>query len=223
MFVVLTFVLDILGGLGVRAVLKLSLGSQAKTLVVGAILVLLYAAQLALVWTVAHRHGRRLAESVGLRRVSPALAWFGSALGMAAVVRVLALLYSVVMISAGLKLPGWDTDPLRYFARGPLGSAMLVLIVVAVAPVIEEIVFRGIVLTSLRERWGDTPAILVSSFVFAALHLNLFSFLPIFAVGVVLSRLFISSRSLWVSMVCHSAFNGIGVIFLLVLRSRGLA
>ena len=221
-FVVMTFALDLLGGYGVRVALKVVRGSVAQALAVGAILLVVYAVQLGVVWIVAHRRGHRLAESVGIRRVPRLRAWVGSAIGLAVFVRVLALVYSEVVISSGLKLQGQNADPLRYFAPGPVGSLMLVIIVVLVAPLVEEIVFRGIVLASLRERWGDRAAILVSSLVFAALHLNLFSFLPIFAVALVLGALFVRSRSLWVNIACHSAFNGIGVILLLVLRSRGL-
>ena len=221
-FVVMTFALDLLGGYTVRSALKVVGGSVARALAVGAILVAVYAVQLGVVWVVAHRHGIGLADSVGIRRVPRLRAWVGSAIGLAVVVRVLALVYSEVVISSGLKLQGQSTDPLRYFAPGSMGSLMLVILVVLVAPLVEEIVFRGIVLASLRERWGDRAAILVSSLVFAALHLNLFSFLPIFAVALVLGSLFVRSRSLWVNIACHSAFNGIGVVFLLALRSRGL-
>jgi len=219
---VLTLALNLVAGFAARSVLKVAWGAPIETLAVGAILLLSYAVQLGTLWVVARRHGYRLTESVGLRGVTSPVAWFGSALAAAATVRVFALLYSAFMISTGLKLQGWDSSPMRYFAPGPLGSALLVLIVVVVAPIVEEMVFRGVVLTSIRARWGDTVAIGASSFVFAAMHISLFSFLPIFAVAVVLSALFIKSKSLWVSIACHSAFNGVGVVFLLVLRARSV-
>lgn len=219
---VLTFALNMLAGFAVRAVLRAALGGMIETLAVGAILLLSYGVQLGTVWVVAHRHGYRFSDSVGLRSVPLPVAWFASALGAAAVVRVFALLYSALMISAGLKLQGWDSSPMRYFAPGPLGAILLVLVVVVVAPIVEEVVFRGVVLVSLRERWGDRVAIVVSSLVFAAMHISLFSFVPIFAVAVALGALFIRSKSLWVSVACHAAFNGVGVFFLLVLRSHGV-
>lgn|GEM_PF-1455001 len=218
----LTLALNLAAGFAAKSVLRGAWGAPIETLVVGAILLLSYAVQLATLWVVARRHGYHLSESVGLRGVTSPVAWFGSALGAAATVRVFALLYSAFMIAAGLKLQGWDASPMRYFAPGPLGAALLVLIVVVVAPIVEEMVFRGVVLASLRARWGDTAAIGASSFVFAAMHISLFSFLPILAVAVVLSVLFIRSKSLWVSIACHSAFNGVGVVFLLALRARGV-
>ena len=209
-------------GLGARAVLAARWPSANSTLAVGALLLGSYACQVIVLALVARRHGERFTDSIGLVPVATPVAWFGFALGGAVVVRSLTLLYSQFMLGAGYKLQGWNSDPTRYFAPGVLGTVLLVLIVVVVAPIVEESVFRGIMLPSLRAQWGDRIAVLGTAFVFAAMHLNLFSFLPIFAIAVLLGRLFLDSKSLWVPIVCHAAFNGIGVFFLLALRARGL-
>ncbi len=52
----------------------------------------------------------------------------------------------------------------------PLALAVTVFGVVIAAPVSEELLFRGLLYTSVRERWGFWPALLLTSTLFAAVH-----------------------------------------------------
>lgn len=78
------------------------------------------------------------------------------------------------------------------------------------APLVEEFMFRGPVFASLAQtrlgRWGT---VFVTSAAWSAMHMTepLFSIALIFIMGLVLGGLLLRFGSLWVTMVCHGAWN----------------
>lgn len=103
------------------------------------------------------------------------------------------------------------TDPMSW----PLRAA-LYFIVIVVAPVFEEIVFRGILLPAFVSRIGLLPGITCVSLLFAGLHWHLPSFLPLFLLSVMFCLAFARTRSLLVPLGMHAAFNGVTVIIILL-------
>lgn len=96
--------------------------------------------------------------------------------------------------------------------------AVLVLVVV-VAPIFEEVIYRGLLWNAIEWRWGRWVAFAVSTVVFAAAHLELsrFPLLLVVAVPVALARLY--SGSLVASIAAHSATNllpGLALMFSLL-------
>lgn len=93
------------------------------------------------------------------------------------------------------------TDGSSYpFLPNLLGFISLIII----APLIEEVVFRGILLNRWSYKWGVKKAIILSSLIFALLHID-----PIgaFVFGVGMCVLYLRSQSLWVPIFCHAAHN----------------
>jgi sodium transport system permease protein len=96
--------------------------------------------------------------------------------------------------------------------QGPSGWAWpLALVVVVLAPVCEELAFRGFILTGLRQRFHPWTAILLSSFLFAASHLNVFQMVPTFILGVILGVVATRSRSILPGILLHLLYNGLFV------------
>jgi sodium transport system permease protein len=85
----------------------------------------------------------------------------------------------------------------------------LVLVLVLLAPVCEELAFRGFILTGLRQRFHPWTAILLSSLLFAVSYLNVFQFLPTFILGVVLGVVATRSRSVLPGMLFHLGYNAL--------------
>lgn len=214
--------LTLVAGRILRWLPRSSLDSTSTALVILATFMTAYAIELGIVWIVARRAGVGFAESVGLRRVPHLAGWLAIAVASAVGLRVVATAYSGVMVGMRWLLPGWDSNPMKYFPRTTLGSVAVVLIVVVGAPLVEETIFRGVLLPSLEGRFGVHWAVGITTVVFTAMHLNLFSFAPVLLVGWVLAALFVRSRSLWVPIACHSVFNGIGVLVVLMLRGNGV-
>lgn len=93
--------------------------------------------------------------------------------------------------------------------QGGAWVASFVLLAVVFAPVTEELLFRGWILTSLRARLGTTFAILLTAVLFAFAHYertHLYA-LAVFPVGVVLGIMRVKADSLKASMTFHGLYN----------------
>jgi membrane protease YdiL (CAAX protease family) len=111
---------------------------------------------------------------------------------------------------------GADVRPLVDLVRGP--SWPLVAAVVAVgAPLAEELVFRGFLLSALaRTPLGFWGAALLANLPWTALHwgYSTVGLLEVFVIGLFFSWLLWRSGSLRVPIVCHAIFNGLVLLML---------
>ncbi len=90
-----------------------------------------------------------------------------------------------------------------------LGYIFLFLAVVIVAPIGEEIVFRGFLQKFLEKYWNDiTRAVLVTSLFFAMIHFNPFWTIQIYLLGVILGFLSWKTKSVIPSILLHISNNG---------------
>jgi len=88
--------------------------------------------------------------------------------------------------------------------------AVLVLMAIAaavVAPVCEEIVFRGYLYPVAKKFSGPWVAALGTALIFSAAHGSLAALLPLFVFGLVLVALYEFTGSIWASMAVHFLFN----------------
>tara|TARA_B100000212_G_scaffold106940_1_gene79311 strand:- start:970 stop:1812 length:843 start_codon:yes stop_codon:yes gene_type:complete len=96
---------------------------------------------------------------------------------------------------------------------------MLFLTTTLIAPLFEEIIFRGVLLPVLARDYGKIIGILISSFVFALAHLSLNEFPPLFVLGIGLATTRLISGRLASSVVMHSFWNGLTFLNLFLLRT----
>lgn len=80
------------------------------------------------------------------------------------------------------------------------------------APLGEEIFFRGFVYNCVRQRLGRGWGLVLSSALFSLVHLGPLVLLPIFLVGVALALAYERTGSLWVPIFMHATFNGVQLI-----------
>jgi len=86
-----------------------------------------------------------------------------------------------------------------------LQYGLLFFSVAVFAPVVEEIIFRGIMIERFGSKYGYKVAVLLSSFFFGVLHMDI---IGAFFFGVVLSVLYLRTRSLLLPFLIHAANNG---------------
>lgn len=111
-------------------------------------------------------------------------------------------------------------DATRLF-EGASGSELGVLIasLAVVAPVCEEIAFRGYLQTVLRARYRDAAAVVITAVLFALLHLDPVGLVARIELGVVFGLLVLWTGSLWPAVAAHAANNIIaGAILLSVVH-----
>lgn len=108
---------------------------------------------------------------------------------------------------------------------------VLLLAIVLIAPIAEEIFFRGVVLNAWLREYGERRAVLGSAALFAAIHANpngwaalissLTSVVPIFGLGIALALVYRRTGSLLASMALHAGFNAISLTLALLDRLYG--
>ncbi len=97
-----------------------------------------------------------------------------------------------------------------------LAIVLLVVMAVILAPFVEEIIFRGCIYRFLKSKTTIIPAQLISASVFAMLHANLLSFVPLVVVGVFLARVYEKTGNLWVAIWFHAFFNAFSLLMLFI-------
>ncbi|EHQ90748.1 CPBP family intramembrane glutamic endopeptidase [Desulfosporosinus youngiae] len=95
---------------------------------------------------------------------------------------------------------------------------LLTLLGGVIAPIKEEMFFRGLIYPPLRQIFGRGKGILLTGLFFAALHLEIIRFLPLFIGGVVLTWLYERSSSIWPAIVAHGTWNVLMAIALWIQR-----
>ena len=94
------------------------------------------------------------------------------------------------------------------------------LIGVLLAPLGEELLFRGFLYPALRGKFGTSWAIVLSAAIFGALHLDLLRFLPLAVGGVGLAWLYERSRTLYAPITAHAVWNA-AMLSLLYIAGTG--
>lgn len=89
------------------------------------------------------------------------------------------------------------------------------ILAILLAPVLEELLFRGIILQKWSTKWGVRAGVIASSLLFAILHLNT-GIISIFIGGIGFSVLYLKTRNLLTPVLCHSFYNTTVIIFYLV-------
>jgi hypothetical protein len=121
-----------------------------------------------------------------------------------------------------LKLTGQDAHDLSRPAReladkvhGPGGVLLFALVVGVIAPIAEELFFRGLLFRAIEKKWNQWWALGLSSAFFGAIHFQPLQFLPLTAAGAVFAGVMMVTNRLGTAIVTHMAFNLSTVVVLL--------
>ncbi|NLP44452.1 MAG: CPBP family intramembrane metalloprotease [Peptococcaceae bacterium] len=121
------------------------------------------------------------------------------------------IVYIASLLARGVIPP--ENALLRLLTEPTLTMLLLNIFLIAViAPIIEEALFRGILLGSLKKYCGKWTAIIISAAIFSALHLELFGFIPRMALGIGLGYLYEKYNSLLPAIGLHSFNNFLAVL-----------
>jgi membrane protease YdiL (CAAX protease family) len=98
------------------------------------------------------------------------------------------------------------------FQKLTSGGIYSIIAICLVAPIVEEILFRGVFLRSFLRQYTPTKAILLSAILFSLAHVNPAQFVLALVLGVFSGWLYYRSYSLWPSIICHILFNSLSFI-----------
>ena len=104
---------------------------------------------------------------------------------------------------------------------GPQQLVLMFILIAVLAPIAEEIFFRGMLYPLLRERFGMVAGVVSNALIFALIH-----FIPIlipglFIVGLCITYLRERSGSIWPSVLYHMLQNSLGLIAIVVAIQSG--
>jgi uncharacterized protein len=89
-------------------------------------------------------------------------------------------------------------------------------------PFAEELFFRGVLYTFLRERWGVWIGALVSAVLFGAAHLDLSVGVAVGIMGLVSALVYERTKSLWPSIIIHVVNNSLKFILVFALLATSM-
>ena len=200
--------------------------STGRTIVRASVLAVYYSLQLAVFAWLAARHGATLWAAFGLGGEATAPRAGGASgaeapskagsLGLVLLLFVgtetFAIVYGLVMQAAGLTQPArLSSDLSEVFGSGGAGLVLSIALVALVAPFVEELAFRGVVMPVLGAHWGMWPAIAVSSVIYAAYHFSVWLFAPTLVLGIAVGWLAWTRRSLMPAILLHVLYNAAAV------------
>jgi membrane protease YdiL (CAAX protease family) len=152
--------------------------------------------------------GRRALPALGFRRAG----WRPIVLGTLGTT-----VLSVAVSQIGLEPQGMK-EAVK-IAREPALFAASLVVLAGLAPLVEELVFRGLLYGWLAGRWGSIVAWIVSSVAFAAAHVELAHVILVLPLGLWFGWLRRRTDSLWPSLVAHVVNNGLAITAAALLTS----
>lgn len=94
------------------------------------------------------------------------------------------------------------------------GTVVLGLIAIVLAPVAEEILFRGILYPAIKRAGFPRTALWGTSILFAVIHGNLLTLLPLLVLAIALTLLYEATDNLLAPIATHAAFNAANLVML---------
>lgn len=151
-------------------------------------------------------------------------------LGLLAAVIFLPLGWGLQQASALVMthLPFWKMEPHEQLPVQALrvsvswgGRLTLGAVAVLLAPVAEEMLFRGILYPAIKQTGYPRLALWGTSLLFAGIHMNAVTFVPLAVLALVLTLLYERTNNLLAPIMAHVLFNALNFAMLLVLQQAG--
>lgn len=157
------------------------------------------------VWWLAVRKYGAGWDTLGFRRFD------AGALGVGCGLMLVSVLFNLVY-SAFLAVFGLRTQPDLVPIFAELSSPWWLLLAgIIVAPVVEELFFRGFLFAGLAKRYSWLKSAAISSALFALIHLQPTAIVPIFILGYIFAYLYRRSGSIWPAVLMHASTNALGL------------
>ena len=108
--------------------------------------------------------------------------------------------------------PAWFWELFNKVFESDYGIYGAILKVVIMAPVIEELIFRGIIMHGLMRNYSKFTAVFASALMFALFHLNPWQFPATFILGLILGILMIRTRNIYLCILGHAINNALALV-----------
>ena len=170
-----------------------------------------------LLWHFVRQHGLRLREGFGLNANPRHALLLGVTAAFAFIPVAFGLQFGISMIAKmlNLDLPEQQAVYILRLADSWMDRLALGLLVVVVAPLAEEGLFRGVFYPAIKGFGYPQAAMWGTSMLFGLIHFNAWNFLPLLVLAVVLVKLYEKTGNLLACIACHATFNLFNFLMLL--------
>ena len=109
-------------------------------------------------------------------------------------------------------VPDLDTDIGVDWGSGPVALGLAMASTVIIAPIAEELMFRGYLLDSIKKMHGDWVAVAISAILFGLVHIEPYTVGMATIGGLIYGYVRIRTGSLWPSIIGHMIWNWIALV-----------
>lgn len=100
-----------------------------------------------------------------------------------------------------------ESTKVTHMNYGKLPGIFTLIQSVIAAPILEELIFTGIILDGLFKKYSPTKSILITALLFGLIHLDRFQFITVFLMGIFSGWVYYRTRSLMFSIIIHAVAN----------------
>ena len=117
-------------------------------------------------------------------------------------------------------IPEQDNDLLKILRSSREAVYIVAFLATLTAPLVEEVVYRGVLYSSLQKYWGVPLGVIITTFLFAVVHVPQYwgssgTILMICLLSLVLTLVRVGTKNLLPCIVLHTVFNGIQSLLLI--------
>lgn len=127
------------------------------------------------------------------------------------VIGTVALLFGIISPIGNL-IPMPESIKKAFMDFGSQTGFFTFMLMVVAAPILEELIFRGIILDGLLKKYSPEKSILLSSFLFGLVHLNPWQFVTGLIIGIFAGWIYYKTKSLSLSIIIHASANMSGFL-----------
>lgn len=164
------------------------------------------------------RHGRHGPALLGLHRRGGRWLWLAPIMVLALSFIVDEGVLRLVREFAGAEILPSVSSVISEIATTPGRTVLAILVIGVLAPLVEELIFRGLVYGYVEGRWGGIAALIVSTLLFGAAHVEPIHVALVLPIGVLLGWIRRRTGSLWPAIAAHVANNTVAVVASYLLR-----
>jgi len=111
------------------------------------------------------------------------------------------------LLDSFLPPPDWFWEMFNKIFEGDFGFWGAFTKVAIIAPVVEELIFRGLLLQGFRRNYSPLVAVLMSALLFALFHLNPWQFPATFMLGLLLGWIMLRTNNILLAILGHAIHN----------------
>jgi len=141
-------------------------------------------------------------------KVWEAVKWIFKAYGIVIIINIF---LAIIIRQLGYFPPGFGLQDshMPIFGSSGFDISIAVIVLVFIAPIAEEILFRGFLLPTLLMKFQPVLASLLSAALFALIHMEFESMGMMMILALVLNWLFLRSKSIWPCIIFHMINNAL--------------